>query len=71
MELGLKVEKINLFYTVKKKLNKPIEGKLKNVTGDGNCYFRALSVWITGTESSYSVLRQMLVKVAKAYTIYQ
>lgn len=29
-----------------------------NVSGDGNCYFRAISVCLFGSESSHSMLRQ-------------
>ena len=33
----------------------------ENVRGDGNCFFRAISVWVTGSQDSHAVLRQKFV----------
>lgn len=34
---------------------------------DGNCFYRSLSVWVTGDQSAHALLRQELVKVGTCY----
>ena len=36
--------------------------RARDVLGDGNCYFRALSVCLYGHENGHSVLRQSIVR---------
>eukprot|EP00102_Acyrthosiphon_pisum_P021598 XP_016658808.1 PREDICTED: uncharacterized protein LOC107883393 isoform X2 [Acyrthosiphon pisum] len=44
-------------------LNKPAE--TKNIIGDGNCLYRALSYWITGTEDNHMEIRKRIAEVVK------
>lgn len=44
-----------------KPLNHPI--KIKNIVGDGNCLYRALSYSLTGSESSHYEIRQKINQV--------
>jgi len=34
-----------------------------NVLGDGNCWFRSISYWVTGTEEHHFTIRKALMKV--------
>lgn len=47
--------------SVPKNLNKPLTKYL--ILGDGNCFYRVLSWWITGEEDSHHIMRQKLVEV--------
>lgn len=47
--------------SVSKILNKPLTKKIIN--GDGNCFYRVLSWWITGEEDSHQIMRQNLEEV--------
>lgn len=42
-------------------LTKPLLGR--QIVGDGNCFFRCLSFWITGTEDYHLVMRAKIVEV--------
>lgn len=54
---------------------KPVADKTKNlkqlkeprdritIIGDGNCWFRAISLWISGTEEFHAEIRSALIKV--------
>lgn len=50
----------------RKLLNSPI---IKTILGDGNCLFRALSYWVSGTEDNHTLLRKKVAEVI--YTIYK
>ena len=43
------------------RLNKP--SKIQNIKGDGNCFFRALSAEVCGSEDSHSALRQYITSL--------
>lgn len=34
-----------------------------SILGDGNCWFRSISLWISGTEEYHSIIRSSLIKV--------
>ena len=35
---------------------------MENTTGDGNCFFRAVSMYLTGIEDSHEYLRRMVIE---------
>ncbi|XP_050434146.1 uncharacterized protein LOC126841600 [Adelges cooleyi] len=37
----------------------------KSIRGDGNCLFRALSYWVTGSEEHYNIMRKCIVDFMK------
>lgn len=39
----------------------------KQIIGDGNCFYRALSYWITGIEDNHFSIRQQIYKVIFVY----
>lgn len=46
-------------------VTKPVEYKPTEtvpIRGDGNCFFRSLSYWITGAQNSHKMVRQILVR---------
>ena len=49
-------------------LTRPDLRNLKQIVGDGNCLFRAISYIITGSEQQHSILRSVLV--GYVYAIY-
>lgn len=59
--LNLKIEK-NLIYKYRGKiLGEPT--KIINIIGDGNCLYRSLSYWITGTEDHHLKIRNLIAEV--------
>ena len=65
--LNLTVKKIHKFSSVPTNINKP--SNIVPIKGDGNCFYRALSWWITGDEDSHHIIRQQLEKVINTITL--
>ncbi|XP_065666335.1 uncharacterized protein LOC136087464 [Hydra vulgaris] len=58
-KLGIGITK-NIFTTDINLLSCPKQ--LHSTRGDGNCFFRAISYIITGSESSYEIIREKVVR---------
>lgn len=59
--LKLNLTNINTNFIKSKVLTFPSE--IKNIVGDGNCLYRALSYWITGGEDDHLYIRKVVCKV--------
>lgn len=59
--LNFKVAKFFSFKYRGKSLGEPI--KFKTILGDGNCFYRALSYWIAGTEDYHLQIRNSITEV--------
>lgn len=58
---NLTIKHFHKLSSVPKFLNKP--STIIHIIGDGNCFYRALSCWITGDEDSHTIIRKELKKV--------
>lgn len=58
---NLTIKHINQFPSISKCLMKPLT--TISTIGDGNCFYRSLSWWITGDEDSHHIIRQELNEV--------
>ncbi|KAL5233796.1 hypothetical protein ACI65C_001207, partial [Semiaphis heraclei] len=61
--LNLKIEKCFNYKYRGKILGEPT--KIKNIIGDGNCLYRSISYWITGTEDHHLKTRNLIAEVVK------
>jgi len=59
--LNLKIEKSLIYKYRGKILGEPT--KIINIIGDGNCLYRSLSYWITGTEDHHLKIRYLIAEV--------
>ena len=59
-QLGLQHKGTMSMKQCQKELGNPM--KTQRVRGDGNCFFRAVSVYLTGSEENHAVLRDLVVK---------
>lgn len=59
--LNLKIEKSLIYKYRGKILGEP--KKIINIIGDGNCLYRSLSYWITGTEDHHLKIRNLIAEV--------
>lgn len=48
-----------------RELARTIPGTTRNVVEDGNCFYRAISVFLTGTERQHAVIRRAVAEMAK------
>lgn len=58
---NLKIEQTLHFKREKQILGKP--SLIKAIIGDGNCFYRSLSYWITGTEDHHMAIRILIAQV--------
>lgn len=69
--LKCKQLKLNLTQVLKFKgkgkfLSEPVD--IKYILGDGNCLYRSLSYWITGTEDNHKEIRKRIAEVRNLCT---
>lgn len=69
---SLKIDISTIKYVVKK-LVKPLTTPKTtiDVTGDGNCWYRCISVWINGSEEHHELIRTNLYQVILFTIIYE
>lgn len=58
---NLKIKQFLYFKCEKKMLGRP--SLIKAIIGDGNCFYRSLSYWITGTEDQHLPIRILITQV--------
>ena len=53
-------EKIILQKVMDKKLLNPEDVIISPIEGDGNCFYRALSLYLTSDQSNYKIIREII-----------
>lgn len=61
LKLNLSQYNFTKSYTKPKVLSTPTN--IRQIVGDGNCFYRALSFWISGEEENHFSIRQQICKV--------
>lgn len=56
---------LNLHFPFNTFLSRPLTNPkaFRRIKGDGNCFYRCVSYWITGSEDYYAIIRAKIVEV--------